>query len=359
MSNEQMDIAKLNSGFPVEWFVNPPERTKCVFCRNILNDPRNCKSGHLFCSDCIQTTLKDDGTVECPTCKSSLNEKELTVHHFAQEAISELTTHCVCHSQNGTKGCGWTGMFKERADRICDFQLVDCSNCNEKVRKGNFDQHTISDCPARSVSCNFCNAELQHRELASHRVACIERPVKCTGCQMVMPLSKMEAHHDGDCVLNFIDCPLFKVGMCSAKCFGRVRVEDLETHASADAALTTRLVDEILKTRALLSGSNGEEEEDDSPRKRTRVDVEVSYNEAKFDDVETFSGSGSGAGTRDIYIDCLATYVSLSLSCVEVHLTYKTYLFQTTEASMRAIFSQYGQVTRVYRPKSEHNVYFA
>lgn len=54
-SNENVDFG---TGFPIEWFVNPPDRDKCAICLNILNEPRQRNNGHLFCLGCIRGTKK-------------------------------------------------------------------------------------------------------------------------------------------------------------------------------------------------------------------------------------------------------------------------------------------------------------
>jgi hypothetical protein len=74
--------------------------------------------------------------------------------------------------------------------------------------------------------------------------------------------------------LNFIDCPLFKVGMCTADCTGKVRVKNLAQHVAADLSLTTRLVDVICELRETLVGDK-EGTDENYVRKRPREEYET------------------------------------------------------------------------------------
>jgi hypothetical protein len=47
----------------------------CNICLHLLEKPRQCQNGHLFCTDCIVPYLKRSS--ECPTCRCPLTEATL------------------------------------------------------------------------------------------------------------------------------------------------------------------------------------------------------------------------------------------------------------------------------------------
>eukprot|EP01034_Spumella_vulgaris_P027406 gene27406-34118_t len=109
------------------------------------------------------------------------------------------------------------------------------------------------------------------------------------------------------------------VGLCSPDCNGKVRAEHLSQHAVADATLTALLVDEILTARAVQQ-NNGDTT---TPRKRSRENDDAAAS------ASAVNGEDKPAN-KEIYIDCLA--------------------HGTTESTLKSVFSQYGQTTRVFRP---------
>jgi hypothetical protein len=90
---------------------------------------------------------------------------------------------------------------------------------------------------------------------------------------VILALSKLTAHKEGDCALNFTECPLFKVGMCCAECTGKIRAEDLAKHTMADAAIVSLLVAEVLASRKVKRIDEEKELEADKPSKRPHVAI--------------------------------------------------------------------------------------
>jgi hypothetical protein len=57
-----------DGGFSKDIFVNEiPTELCCGLCSYVLNDPHQCKNGHMFCKPCFTKSLKF--TQSCPTCK--------------------------------------------------------------------------------------------------------------------------------------------------------------------------------------------------------------------------------------------------------------------------------------------------
>jgi hypothetical protein len=148
----------------------------------------------------------------------------------------------------------------------------------------------------------------------------------------------MEAHHDGDCVLNFVECPLFKVGMCTNECTGRIRIEDAASHSVADEALTCRLVDEILRLRGSLEEQCAAKHHVE-PEVVTE-EVESQEKSCKRSSLEDSSGPGElgEAGAVPTSENSLRTLFVGNLS------------FEATESCLRGLFEQFGRIERVFLP---------
>ena len=159
-------------GFPIGLFVDtPPVDLLCGFCKNILNNPHQCKNGHLFCLQCLQTCT------ECPTCKISLNHSELGASLLAQERIETLSMKCRCKVMGSPDStCSWTGLLKELTTRECPFELRMCPNVGCRVVCGiePLKQHNPLY-QKRLVECDLCSlnipqTNLRFTKLSSHSV---------------------------------------------------------------------------------------------------------------------------------------------------------------------------------------------
>jgi RNA recognition motif-containing protein len=148
----------------------------------------------------------------------------------------------------------------------------------------------------------------------------------------------MEAHHDGDCVLNFVDCPLFKVGMCTDECTGRIRIEDAASHSVADEALTSRLVDEILRLRGSLEEQCAAKHHVE-PEVVTE-EVESQKKSCKLSSLEDFFGPGESGE---------AGAVPLSETSLR-KLFVGNLAFEATESCLRGLFEQFGRIEQVFLP---------
>ena len=49
------------------------ERLKCGICQDVLERPKQCKNGHLFCQDHFSAWLNKKK--ECPTCQCKMTTK--------------------------------------------------------------------------------------------------------------------------------------------------------------------------------------------------------------------------------------------------------------------------------------------
>ncbi len=121
--------SELKSGFPIDWFVDFPEDFICGFCSNVLNDPLQCKNGHMFCKSCVTNACITSNS--CPTCHIAIVLEGLGNNKLAEKQISKLTTNCPCKSdlsRGYNQQCTWTGVLNERLVRDCEFKCRSCSN---------------------------------------------------------------------------------------------------------------------------------------------------------------------------------------------------------------------------------------
>lgn len=76
------------SPIPTESLIVDQESAKelqCGICLQLLNKPRQCKNGHLFCLHCISQCLEKGH--ECPSCRCSLKMEELARSLFVEKRI--------------------------------------------------------------------------------------------------------------------------------------------------------------------------------------------------------------------------------------------------------------------------------
>jgi hypothetical protein len=296
-SEINMNESKLQStGFPIEWFVDPPERAKCTLCFQILNEPRNCRNGHLFCFECIKMTTSNDNQMTCPTCKTSMKEQDLGLCLYVKEVNMELNAHCSCffktdRHQEQSDNCGWNGMFKDRATRTCAYQMVKCSNegCNVSVQRRLLKIHKGSECELRQEACPFCKSRMRFAMIGDHKKQCVDRPVKCSGCSVILPFCQLNAHHE-TCSCN---CPLFTIGKCAADCTGQVKPPLLEAHLRADAALVAELAETVHALQVQLMAERRENVARKVKRKADGPAVEGQQDPTEEASFSTFHGGAT------------------------------------------------------------------
>lgn len=80
------------------------EKYQCPIMWGVLNDPIRAACGHVFCSGCIQKTMKMDGRRRCPVCRQSLGllKRDVTI----KKEIAKLALKCI-HEE-----CSWKGTHK-------------------------------------------------------------------------------------------------------------------------------------------------------------------------------------------------------------------------------------------------------
>jgi len=217
-------------GFSKDRFVEQdrlPIDLLCPICKDVVESPKQCKNGHVYCYVCIITWLDQSKT--CPVDKQSLCEDKLYDCLMAKHWVGDLLVKCE------NMGCTWTGPYKtvENHDNTCGLRLIECSDCKKTdiLRKDidshktdecphrivecvlgcdkmdlqfrNIETHYITECVNRMIQCNYCNNEFMHKE--EHDEKCLQKPINCKHCGDRM-LRFYLADHEEECVLRQIAC---------------------------------------------------------------------------------------------------------------------------------------------------------
>jgi hypothetical protein len=141
------------AGFPSALFlVAVQDDFKCCICRDVLNDPLQCKNGHLACKFCFETTIQIFS--KCPICNVPASLQSLSKCLFARNQISDLMVSCfekIPGLPLPTDYCSWTGKLSARASHIkacgfcvlqrCPFFDGGCSGCFEDYTQTNLLAH--------------------------------------------------------------------------------------------------------------------------------------------------------------------------------------------------------------------------
>lgn len=231
------------SPIPTESLIVDQESAKelqCGICLQLLNKPRQCKNGHLFCLSCISQCLEKGH--ECPSCRCSLKMEELARSLFVEKHLRLLKVYCKNHfiylEDKGwfadEEGCNETVTLEnqQRHELICGYSLVPCkysSNCG-KIRKMNIETHETT-CEFRPEMCKYCKADVQFHDMEEHYKVCGMVPLHCTKCNAEVTRSEYEAHSQDVCLEEEIACPFHDQG-----CTKRVLRKNLKEHIDYDVA---------------------------------------------------------------------------------------------------------------------------
>ncbi len=119
------------SGFDSKIYINKPcDSYNCPLCLNVINDPRQCQNGHMYCNECIRSAISV--RKECPVCKIYLVPENLGRCLVVQNITQSLPTLCIskfnlnCKTESGSN-CEWTGPMLERAshfEHACEYRVA-------------------------------------------------------------------------------------------------------------------------------------------------------------------------------------------------------------------------------------------
>ncbi|EFA80504.1 RGS-containing protein kinase [Heterostelium album PN500] len=234
---DRFQYTELENTVPIEVVIVDQEIIKelqCGICLQIINKPRQCKNGHLFCMDCILQSLKK--IQECPECRCSLNVEKLSRSLFVERHLRTLSVFCKYHFKYqksvgwivDEQGCNEIISLENSAkhENICEHSFEYCKFSKEcgVIRRRLMDAH-YEECPYRPVQCQHCNADFTHNEITNHLNECDMIKIECDRCNAPMIKKEFEKHKLNLCPNYHIQCPFFESG-CNAT-FDR---KDLESH---------------------------------------------------------------------------------------------------------------------------------
>lgn len=143
----------------------------CGICCDILEHPRQCLSGHVYCGNCITTCIIKG--MPCPTCRRTLTEETVARNLFLEEYCKEIPIHCQYHyfypddsgeiKPDEENGCPDKIPYSklESHEKNCRYSWIRCpftyKTAEHKVRKLHWKDHKII-CEFRPSICKYCDA---------------------------------------------------------------------------------------------------------------------------------------------------------------------------------------------------------
>ena len=137
------------------------EELLCSICTDIVQQPRCCRSGHVFCEECIKTWLQNNGT--CPIGREDLEVEQLAHVRPLERMVDRIQVRCPNRGAGRSwtcrpSGCTWIGLVTNRAAHLnneCAFQPVPCTvpGCDASVPRRRLAAH-MNTCPRRESTAS-------------------------------------------------------------------------------------------------------------------------------------------------------------------------------------------------------------
>ncbi|XP_077490207.1 uncharacterized protein LOC144101074 [Amblyomma americanum] len=158
-------------GGGIDWrptcFVNPfPSNRVCSVCGLVPPTAAMLPCRHLLCQPCYDRSgAKRD---HCPLDEEPFQEEDVLRSTFSRDTILGRKVHC-WNVENGCDAEDSASAMLEHFANVCQFHVVSCPRCNEKVPHRDIARHQESAC---APSCtreqqrgdNFANAFLEVKE---------------------------------------------------------------------------------------------------------------------------------------------------------------------------------------------------
>lgn len=172
------------------------EELLCSICTDIVQRPRCCRSGHVFCEACIKKWLQNNST--CPIGREDLEVEQLAHVRPLERMVDRMQVRCPNRGARRSwtcrpSGCAWIGLVADRAAHLhneCAFQPVPCTlpGCNASVPRRRLAAH-MNTCPCResaaspekyqSPSKAKARAEVHAQQLRSKMAVCDSSTASC------------------------------------------------------------------------------------------------------------------------------------------------------------------------------------
>lgn len=258
--NERTRQKAPRNGFNPAMFVDRQmaKRLECGVCLGVLNDPKQCKNGHAFCSGCFDSSLRDNQ--KCPSCRIRVISDDLSTCLVLCTLVADLTVTCKClDEQDAKQGCQWTGVIAARSARDCPNLYDNCSfpGCDVvDIRVSKMASHK-SRCQRRPVRCDECDMTYPANETALHPDACPSRIIDCI-CGRAVRFCVLE-QHKRSCDMSLVPCPIFhEYGFCVPICIGTVQKRFVWKHVGSEESsnLVEAMHTRYLKQKVIISVSD-------------------------------------------------------------------------------------------------------
>ncbi|GLD51726.1 TNF receptor-associated factor 2 [Lates japonicus] len=175
-------------GFPKKILGNKLEdKHLCNCCHNILRRPFQAQCGHRFCSYCFNRTVSN-GPQKCNACiKEDIFEDPTSIlkqgcafpDNAVRREVENLSAVCINES------CTWKGSIKEyelNHEGKCEFMIIPCPSCKERIRFNEQERHNERECPERTLNCKYCKEPFHFKNIKAHDEICPKYPMICEGC---------------------------------------------------------------------------------------------------------------------------------------------------------------------------------
>ena len=233
-------------GYDYKFVKTPFDDLICTVCFLPSKEPHlSVCCGHTFCKSCLEGSKKFSNI--CPMCRSE--EFTAIFNKQADRAIRSLHVFCT----NKKQGCEWQGEVNDINDHLgnCFFQVIHCPNdCRESLQRQYLTNHVETECPRRTVSCQYCNdvGEYQFIE-GQHKEECPKFPVQCPNECEIESIHRDEVEeHREVCPLEIIQCDYHVVG-----CEVKMARKDMNTHKQEMMEIHLSLsINELMETREQL-----------------------------------------------------------------------------------------------------------
>ena len=241
------------------------EQFLCGICTGVLVEPKQCKSGHVFCGKCIDQWLLQSS--KCPICRTTLKKEELSHNRALENMVGRLLVRYgqsskpivispprkrvkldrKSKSKNKPEICKWEGHLcdlQNHIDHECKFTLVSCPNGFCRYRRDEMETH-LKSCIYQPITCDKCNRnDIARYTMRSHPSKCKGVEIKCeNGCGLRLPRGDM-SEHKKVCPKEMLSCPFSPFGCDS----GKMKRCEYDSHQAQGAIRHSELIAQGMKS---------------------------------------------------------------------------------------------------------------
>ncbi|XP_069370055.1 uncharacterized protein gramd2b [Paralichthys olivaceus] len=131
-----------------------------------------CSNGPQKCSACIKEDIFEDPT-------SILKQGCAFPDNAVRREVENLSAVCI------NENCTWKGSIKEyelNHEGKCEFMIIPCPSCKERIRFNEQERHNERECPERTLNCKYCKEPFHFKNIKAHDEICPKYPMICEGC---------------------------------------------------------------------------------------------------------------------------------------------------------------------------------